>query len=299
MSHTAHPDRHAPSTGRTTAPTTRQRHEDSGPKKSWALLAVALAAQILVVLDISVVNTALPTIGSALHLDGSQLAVAGHRLPDDVRRRPAPGRPHRRPALAPPGVPDRADPVHRRLPGQRVRRQRQPAHRGPRRPGTQRRAAHPLRAVADHDHLRRRPAQDRAGHVGCRRQPRRRRRCPARRRLTTWASWQAIFWINGPIGARRPARRTPHHRQGHRRPDPASATSTCPAPRRHRRPRHPHLRARRHRHARLVVRPHRRPRSAVSAVLLGAFLKLEQRADQAAVPAAHLEAHTPWSPAPR
>jgi hypothetical protein len=32
------------------------------PKKSWALLAVALAAQILVVLDISVVNTALPTI---------------------------------------------------------------------------------------------------------------------------------------------------------------------------------------------------------------------------------------------
>ena len=30
-------------------------------KKSWALLAVALAAQILVVLDISVVNTALPS----------------------------------------------------------------------------------------------------------------------------------------------------------------------------------------------------------------------------------------------
>ena len=31
-----------------------------GPRKSWALLGVALAAQILVVLDISVVNTALP-----------------------------------------------------------------------------------------------------------------------------------------------------------------------------------------------------------------------------------------------
>ena len=43
------------------------------PRKSWALLAVALAAQILVVLDISVVNTALPSIGSALHLEGSQL----------------------------------------------------------------------------------------------------------------------------------------------------------------------------------------------------------------------------------
>ncbi len=48
--------------------------EDSGPRKSWALLAVALAAQILVVLDISVVNTALPSIGIALDLQGSRLA---------------------------------------------------------------------------------------------------------------------------------------------------------------------------------------------------------------------------------
>jgi EmrB/QacA subfamily drug resistance transporter len=47
--------------------------EPDGPRKSWALLAVALAAQILVVLDISVVNTALPSIGSSLHLEGGQL----------------------------------------------------------------------------------------------------------------------------------------------------------------------------------------------------------------------------------
>jgi EmrB/QacA subfamily drug resistance transporter len=47
--------------------------EEHAPKKSWALLAVALAAQILVVLDISVVNTALPSIGSALHLSGANL----------------------------------------------------------------------------------------------------------------------------------------------------------------------------------------------------------------------------------
>ena len=45
-----------------------------GPRKSWALLAITLAAQILVVLDISVVNTALPSIGNALDLQGSQLA---------------------------------------------------------------------------------------------------------------------------------------------------------------------------------------------------------------------------------
>jgi MFS family permease len=37
------------------------------------VLAVALTAQILVVLDISVVNTALPTIGRSLSLDSGQL----------------------------------------------------------------------------------------------------------------------------------------------------------------------------------------------------------------------------------
>ncbi|MBF4769790.1 MFS transporter [Nocardioides agariphilus] len=47
--------------------------DEQGPRRSWALLVVALAAQILVVLDISVVNTALPTIGRALDLAGGDL----------------------------------------------------------------------------------------------------------------------------------------------------------------------------------------------------------------------------------
>ncbi len=50
-----------------------QHHEEEGPRRSWALAWVALAAQILVVLDISVVNTALPTIGRSLHLAGGDL----------------------------------------------------------------------------------------------------------------------------------------------------------------------------------------------------------------------------------
>ncbi len=41
--------------------------------RSWAVLSIALAAQVLVVLDISVVNTALPSIGRSLDLDGGQL----------------------------------------------------------------------------------------------------------------------------------------------------------------------------------------------------------------------------------
>ncbi len=44
-----------------------------GERRSWAVLALALVAQVLVVLDISVVNTALPTIGNALSLSSSDL----------------------------------------------------------------------------------------------------------------------------------------------------------------------------------------------------------------------------------
>jgi EmrB/QacA subfamily drug resistance transporter len=43
------------------------------PRRPWTVLILALAAQILVVLDISVVNTALPTIGRSLDLRGSDL----------------------------------------------------------------------------------------------------------------------------------------------------------------------------------------------------------------------------------
>lgn len=46
---------------------------DAGPRMSWVVLALALAAQILVVVDICVVNTALPSIARDLHLDGSDL----------------------------------------------------------------------------------------------------------------------------------------------------------------------------------------------------------------------------------
>ena len=52
---------------------TEAHEEHDGPRRSWAVLAVALAAQILVVLDISVVNTALPSIGSSLGLAGGDL----------------------------------------------------------------------------------------------------------------------------------------------------------------------------------------------------------------------------------
>jgi EmrB/QacA subfamily drug resistance transporter len=76
---------HAHDTATTTAPSATtpapnphpapHRHPDphGGPRTSWAVLAVSLTAQILVVLDISVVNTALPTIGKSLRLGSSDL----------------------------------------------------------------------------------------------------------------------------------------------------------------------------------------------------------------------------------
>ncbi len=48
-------------------------HEEAAARQPWTVLALALVAQVLVVLDISVVNTALPTIGESLDLRSSDL----------------------------------------------------------------------------------------------------------------------------------------------------------------------------------------------------------------------------------
>ena len=57
-------------------PTTRSRHR-------WWALAVLALAQFLVVLDASIVNIALPTVGTALGLDTAALAwvVTAYVLP--------------------------------------------------------------------------------------------------------------------------------------------------------------------------------------------------------------------------
>src|SRR3954464_13379964 len=52
---------------------TGHAEEQEAARKPWTVLALALVAQVLVVLDISVVNTALPTIGASLDLGSSDL----------------------------------------------------------------------------------------------------------------------------------------------------------------------------------------------------------------------------------
>ena len=184
-------------------------------KKSWALLAVALAAQILVVLDISVVNTALPSIGRALHLEGGQLQwlvtaylmmsggclLLGGRISDLLSRR--------RVFLTGLTLFTVASLASA------IRREQQPAHRRPRRSRTQRRTAHPLRALPDHDHLRRNPAKDRTRHLGCCGQPGCCGGSPPRRRPDHVGQLARHLLDQRPHRCRGAAHRTPGHRQGH------------------------------------------------------------------------------------
>ena len=65
MSHTSHPTHNAH--------TSHDHALEALPRRPWAVLILALAAQALVVLDISVVNTAMPTIGHDLSLASSDL----------------------------------------------------------------------------------------------------------------------------------------------------------------------------------------------------------------------------------
>ena len=56
--------------------------EEHAPRRPWTVLALMLAAQVMVVLDVSVVNVALPSIAADLHLSSSayQWAVSAYVL---------------------------------------------------------------------------------------------------------------------------------------------------------------------------------------------------------------------------
>ena len=67
-------------------------------ERRWIALLLLCFAQFIVVIDASIVNVALPSIGEARLL---QENLSGRqRLRADLRRLPAPGRAHGRPAWA-------------------------------------------------------------------------------------------------------------------------------------------------------------------------------------------------------
>ena len=102
-------------------PRTARTRRTAAAERSWALLALLAVAQFMVVLDVTVVNVALPSIADALALGAGSLSwvitayvlftgglmLLGGRLADLARSS------H--------GLPRRARPVHRRVAGERAR----------------------------------------------------------------------------------------------------------------------------------------------------------------------------------
>ena len=112
-----------------------------GDRRRWLILSVLVVAQFMVVLDVAIVNVALPTIKNDLHFSRRRPAVGDHRLRDRVRRRPPARRPDGRPARPPAHLHGRNGRVHGLLPAQRPRLVVGLADRLPRPAGARRRAA--------------------------------------------------------------------------------------------------------------------------------------------------------------
>ena len=98
--------------------TTMNRHE---AEPRWARLALIVTAQFMVILDVAIVNVALPSIKTDLDFSQANLQWVISRLRDPVRRCAAARRPARRPARAPPAVRRRARALRRELAALRAR----------------------------------------------------------------------------------------------------------------------------------------------------------------------------------
>ena len=140
---------------------------DASPRaKTFALILLA-ATQFVVVLDASIVNVALPSIGDDLELRARRPLLGRERLRPLLRRLPAARRAHGRPAGAAAHL-HRGPPALRRgVAGRRARAERRHADRRAGRAGPGRRADLPRR-TRDRDHhvLRGRRAQQGPRRVG-------------------------------------------------------------------------------------------------------------------------------------
>ena len=149
-----------------TASSPEQLHVDGPDPRRWGILAVVIVAQLMIVLDASIVTIALPSAQHALAYLHGQPPVGHHCVHPGFRRLPAAGWPDRRLLGSQAGVRRRAAGLRRRIgarwlgrrPGDALRRPR-PAGRVRRTDGT-RRPVHP-----DH-HL---PARRQGAGAGVRR----------------------------------------------------------------------------------------------------------------------------------
>ncbi len=72
---------------------TRSLNTDSTDKARWIALVVLCVGMLMIILDSTVVNVALPSIQRDLHFSQAEPRVGRERLPDHVRRAAAAGGP--------------------------------------------------------------------------------------------------------------------------------------------------------------------------------------------------------------
>ena len=143
------------------------------------VLAIILGSYLMIVLDISVVITALPSIHDDLRFLDDRPLLGPERLHADLRRPAAARRPRRGHLRPPPGLRRRHRPLHLRLDARRRRPVAGLAARRPRPAGGRRRDRRSLDPRPAHDQLRRGPGADPGGRLVQRRRGRRGKRRPA------------------------------------------------------------------------------------------------------------------------
>ena len=111
----------------------------SADSSRWIALVVLCAGFLMIILDQTIVNVALPSIQTRPALLAVEPGVGRQRVPDRVRRPAAARRTARRPDRPPADLPRRADGVHAGLAALRPRRQPGAADRRPVRAGHRRR----------------------------------------------------------------------------------------------------------------------------------------------------------------
>ena len=117
-----------------------QTDSEDGERRRWIALYVLCVGMLMIILDSTIVNVALPSIQDGPRLLAVEPRLGRERLPDPVRRPAAARRAARRPDRPPAHVHGRPRRLHRRLAGLRARPEPGDADRGAVRPGRRRRA---------------------------------------------------------------------------------------------------------------------------------------------------------------
>ena len=136
--------------------------------RRWRAFALLVVAYFMTIVDLTIVNVALPTIGVKLHFPRVRPAVGRHGLRADLRRLPAPRGPSRRPAG--PAAPARGGPghLHRCVTRLRPGHVRHLPHRHARDSGVWGSAGVARRPLDRDEHVPRGSgAQQGPGHLGC------------------------------------------------------------------------------------------------------------------------------------